>query len=206
MNKMAEKVVPVMTDEEIEQLISDHYRGEAQTLTVGAEENLLKLAELRGNLDEASEQRWSQIKADFVRHQNLGDQDDPVANIASQLSLLQKGLSEIGSAIASKQGGQLDGLVETIRNLQLQVNVEGQDGELFEKSLASFSTSMQTFLERLELAISTNSSLDEEVLSSIQEIANQKQQTVQVSSSKYDQIRQEIAQEKSKEEGKLITD
>jgi len=206
MNKMAEKVVPVMTDEEIEQLISDHYRGEAQTLTVGAEENLLKLAELRGNLDEASEQRWSQIKADFVRHQNLGDQDDPVANIASQLSLLQKGLSEIGAALASKQGGQLDGLVETIRNLQLQVNVEGQDGELFEKSLASFSTSMQTFLERLELAISTNSSLDEEVLSSIQEIANQKQQTVQVSSSKYDQIRQEIAQEKSKEEGKLITD
>ena len=29
-------------------LISDHYIGEAQTLTTGAEQNLLKLAELRG--------------------------------------------------------------------------------------------------------------------------------------------------------------
>ena len=29
---MAEKVVPVMTEEEVEQLIADHYRGEGANL------------------------------------------------------------------------------------------------------------------------------------------------------------------------------
>ena len=95
MNKMAEKVVPVMTDEEVEQLIADHYRGEAQTLTIGAEENLLKLAELRENQTSEQAERWQQIKDDFVRHQNLGDNDNPMATIASQISLLQKGLNQI---------------------------------------------------------------------------------------------------------------
>ncbi|NRA70961.1 MAG: DNA repair ATPase [Gammaproteobacteria bacterium] len=100
MNKMAEKVVPVMTDIEIEQLISDHYRGEAQTLTKGAEENLLKLADIRGTLDQQQSERWQQIKRDFVRHQNLGSDDDPMLNIANQISLLQQGLKDIGDALA----------------------------------------------------------------------------------------------------------
>ena len=50
MNKLAEKVVPAMNDDELERLIDDHYPGESQTLTTGAEQNLLKLAELRGRL------------------------------------------------------------------------------------------------------------------------------------------------------------
>jgi hypothetical protein len=52
MNKLAEKISPVMNEDELQQLISDHYLGEAQLLTTGAEENLLKLAELRGVLDD----------------------------------------------------------------------------------------------------------------------------------------------------------
>ena len=44
MNKLAEKISPVMNEDELQQLISDHYLGEAQLLTTGAEENLLKLA------------------------------------------------------------------------------------------------------------------------------------------------------------------
>jgi len=99
MNKMVEKIVPVMTETEVEQVIVDHYRGEAQTLTKGAEENLLKLAELRGTLSAEQQQRWLQIKQDFVRHQNLGDDDNPMRNIATQISLLQQGLSNIGQAI-----------------------------------------------------------------------------------------------------------
>ena len=42
MNKLAERVVPAMNDAELEELIDDHYRGEAQTLTTGAEANLLQ--------------------------------------------------------------------------------------------------------------------------------------------------------------------
>ena len=36
MNKVAEKTVAVMNDEELKALIDDHYAGEAQTLTTGA--------------------------------------------------------------------------------------------------------------------------------------------------------------------------
>jgi len=50
MNKMAEKISSVMNQEELLQLIEDHYLGESQLLTDGTEQNLLKLAELRGNM------------------------------------------------------------------------------------------------------------------------------------------------------------
>src|SRR5690606_2115652 len=66
MNKMGEKISAVMNQDELMQLIADHYIGEAQLLTAGAEENLLKLAELRGNMTEKQQQRWAQIKADFL--------------------------------------------------------------------------------------------------------------------------------------------
>jgi hypothetical protein len=65
MNKMAEKISAAMNDNELMQMIEDHYQGEAQLLTGGAEENLLKLAELRGNITEAEEQRWVEIKEVF---------------------------------------------------------------------------------------------------------------------------------------------
>ncbi|NVJ59065.1 MAG: DNA repair ATPase [Gammaproteobacteria bacterium] len=72
MNKMAEKVTSVMTEEEILQLITDHYQGEAQLLTTGAEENLLKLSELRGNMTSEQSSRWSKIKENFERNQSVG--------------------------------------------------------------------------------------------------------------------------------------
>ncbi|MEU5884174.1 DNA repair ATPase [Spirillospora sp. NPDC047279] len=62
MNKLAARVLPAMNDTELEALIDDHYRAEAQTLTSAAEANLLKLAELRGRLTPAGAARWTQIK------------------------------------------------------------------------------------------------------------------------------------------------
>ncbi|OYV03739.1 MAG: AAA family ATPase, partial [Verrucomicrobiales bacterium VVV1] len=40
MNKIADKIQPLMTDAEVATLIADHYRGEAQTLSQAAEANL----------------------------------------------------------------------------------------------------------------------------------------------------------------------
>ncbi|WP_165986960.1 DNA repair ATPase [Streptomyces sp. YIM 98790] len=65
-NRLAEKVVPVMTEEEVEALIDDHYLAEAQTLTRGAEANLLKLAELRGRMTPEQAARWAEIKRAFA--------------------------------------------------------------------------------------------------------------------------------------------
>jgi hypothetical protein len=66
MNKLAERIIPVMNDAELDAVIDDHYLGEAQTLTSGAEANLLKLAELRGRLTAAQAERWAVVKAAYV--------------------------------------------------------------------------------------------------------------------------------------------
>ena len=48
MNRIAEQVSPVMNDSELQTLILSQYEQDAQTLTTGAEANLLKFKELGG--------------------------------------------------------------------------------------------------------------------------------------------------------------
>ncbi|KDN09515.1 DNA repair ATPase [Gilliamella sp. Imp1-1] len=87
MNKLAEKVSSVMNDDELNQIIEDHYLGEAQLLTNGAEENLLKLAEIRDILTKEQAKRWQQIKADFMRNKTLGGDEANTGNqIVTQLA------------------------------------------------------------------------------------------------------------------------
>nr|WP_322973296.1 hypothetical protein [Actinacidiphila soli] len=50
MNNLAERITPVMNDAELDALVDDHYRAEAQTRTSAAEANFLKLAEIGGTL------------------------------------------------------------------------------------------------------------------------------------------------------------
>lgn len=91
MNKMSEKVVSVMNDAELNAMVMDHYVGEAQTLTQGTEENLLKLKELLGIQTEVEKERWAQIKKDFIRHKTVGNADtDGFTKIAHQLSELSE--------------------------------------------------------------------------------------------------------------------
>ncbi len=61
MARIASSVVPAMTDDELDQLVEDHYQSEAQTLTDRAEQNLLALGFLRGTLAEDELKRWSAI-------------------------------------------------------------------------------------------------------------------------------------------------
>jgi MoxR-like ATPase len=102
MNKLAEKVLPAMNDQELERLIDDHYLGEAQTLTTGAEENLLKLAELRDRMTDAQRTRWDDIKRGFTRVQRLGGtESDPAARVMAELSVVSDRISEVARAISS---------------------------------------------------------------------------------------------------------
>ena len=68
MNRIAEKVSAVMNDDELQGLIESTYEQDAQTLTTGAEANLLKFRELMGWLTEDEKKRWDDIKAAFVRN------------------------------------------------------------------------------------------------------------------------------------------
>ncbi|WP_305068978.1 DNA repair ATPase [Marilutibacter chinensis] len=98
MNKLAEKVSPAMNEHELQRLISDHYLGEAQLLTTGAEENLLKLAELRGVMDEAQRERWAQIKRDFLRNKAMGGDDADVGQrVVAQLADLSEGVKTLAT-------------------------------------------------------------------------------------------------------------
>ncbi|MCC5952947.1 MAG: DNA repair ATPase [Acidimicrobiia bacterium] len=91
MNRMAQRVVAAMNDDEVERLIDDHYQGEAQTLTSGTEENLLKLAALRGTLEGDRLARWDEICSGYRRRQSLGGEDDPMDRIVLQLARLAEG-------------------------------------------------------------------------------------------------------------------
>ncbi|MCW3843641.1 DNA repair ATPase [Micromonospora yasonensis] len=99
MNKLAERVVPVLTDEELEAVIDDHYLGEAQTLAAGAEANLLKLAELRGRLTADQARRWAEVKAAFLRARALGGSDDPLDRAVGALGLLADRVGGVEAAI-----------------------------------------------------------------------------------------------------------
>jgi MoxR-like ATPase len=100
MNKLAERIVPVMNDAELESLIDDHYVGEAQTLTSGAEANLLKLASLRGRLSAAQASRWSEVKAAYLREKALGGAgDDPLDRAVGAVGLLADRVAAVETAI-----------------------------------------------------------------------------------------------------------
>ncbi len=94
MNRLAEKVVPLMNDAELQGVIADHYRGEAQTLTTGAEANQLKFKELIGMQTEAEQARWEEIKRTFQRNQLVrgADQNDPIARVVGQLAGIQQAI------------------------------------------------------------------------------------------------------------------
>jgi hypothetical protein len=93
MSKLAEKISPVMNATELDQLLHDHYLGESQLLTSGAEENLLKLGEMFGTLSEADAARWAAIKRDYQRNKAIGGADSDVGTrVVAQLHDLVQGV------------------------------------------------------------------------------------------------------------------
>ena len=100
MNKMIEKLNPFMNDKELNTLILSHYQNEAQTLTTGAEANLLKLKELIGLISENEKVRWETIKEEFVEQQQLkgyGDSGGEMIQIIRKMGDINKTLSGLGN-------------------------------------------------------------------------------------------------------------
>lgn len=129
MNKMTEKISAVMNDSELMQMIADHYLGEAQLLTHGAEDNLLKLAELRGNMTKEQQARWSQIKSDFLRNKAMGgDNADTGGKVVAQLADLVGGVKGLSTIVEKqsasgneKEVAKLDVLAEVLDKLNTSI-------------------------------------------------------------------------------------
>lgn len=105
MNRIAQRIQPVMNDDELAAVVDDHYTAEAQTLTSGAEANLLKLAELRGTLTAAQAARWDEVKAAHVRTLTPGGPDeDALTRAVAALALLGDRIAAVESAITRAAG------------------------------------------------------------------------------------------------------
>lgn len=138
MNKMTEKISAVMNEEELMQMIADHYLGEAQLLTTGAEDNLLKLAELRGNMTDEQSARWEQIKRDFLRNKAMGGDDGDVGGkVVAQLVDLVTSVKDLG---------------DLGKSLKPAVTEQGDNsGEELSKAMASVSKAIRGIKPSVEI-------------------------------------------------------
>jgi hypothetical protein len=102
MNRIAEKVLPIMNDRELETLILSNYENDAQTLTRNAESNLLKFKELMGNLTPAEAKRWSDIKRTFQQNVKMRgvSADDHVGQVIVQMRDFSDGLHAIRESLS----------------------------------------------------------------------------------------------------------
>lgn len=102
MNRIAEKVVPIMNDKELETLILSNYENDSQTLTSDTESNMLKIKEMMNLLSETEQQRWDDIKKAFVQAVKLKGigSDDQTAALLLQLQDFSSGLQDIKDTIS----------------------------------------------------------------------------------------------------------
>ena len=101
MNKLCEKIIPIMNDAELKVLLLTHYDNESQTLTTGAEANLLKFKELVGWLNAEEAARWADIKETFMKRQRLLglDAGDKFSQVIVQLGSLVDGVEGLRKAV-----------------------------------------------------------------------------------------------------------
>ncbi|MCA9078901.1 MAG: DNA repair ATPase [Planctomycetaceae bacterium] len=103
MNRIGEKVLPVMNATELETLIGSSYQNDAQTLTSGTEANLLKFKELLGTLTADEQTRWDQIRRTYQQNVKLRglSADDHVGQVIATLMTFSDGLNSIREALQS---------------------------------------------------------------------------------------------------------
>ena len=90
-----------MNDKELQTVILSHYENESQTLTTGAEANMLKFKELQGILSPEEKQRWLAIKEVYQKDQKMSGlgEDNQTAQVLLQMEEITKGLGVIASVI-----------------------------------------------------------------------------------------------------------
>lgn len=95
MVRMASRILPAMTHDEVETIIDEHYVAESQALTAAAEANLLKLAELRDKMTDSEQERWEEILTTFRRQKRLGgDERDPATRVVAAIESVGEALRQ----------------------------------------------------------------------------------------------------------------
>jgi len=178
MNKMAEKIVAIMDEKELQQLIDDHYVGEAQLLTTGAEENLLKLKELRGILSNDDAKRWAQIKTEFKIRNSVAGDEDGATKIASQISGLKEHLDNLSQSITADKSKekaattrQVKAITTAIDNLNIDVEVVNNPLPALGEALSSLSETMTNSFVPIVVAMNKKLEINMEVLEEVTKLS-----------------------------------
>ncbi len=180
MNKLSEKIVSAMNEQELDALLRDHYIGEAQTLTTGAEANLLKFNEMLGWMEGEAAERWAAIKKEFRRQKMMGGgDDDPVSRVTGVLGGLDAQLEGIREALAAAASRgdvseAIAGVSEALSGVGAHV---GEVGGQVEKGRHALGHAAKALLESAELAgksveVATQSVQVAERAATAQEMAN----------------------------------
>lgn len=159
MNRIAEKVVPIMNDEELTALIVSNYENDAQTLTSGAEANLLKFRELCGLLTPEQATRWDDIRRTFRQNLKMRglDSDDKTGQVIATLANLTDGLTSIEKAVnaaahnaAATDAGEAD-VLESSEGIASGV-AEMMSGEFAElrSALNRINTSLEAGVDQMK--------------------------------------------------------
>jgi hypothetical protein len=106
MNKIAEKIIPIMNEAELKTILLSAYESESQTLTTSAEANLLKFKEMVGWITEEEQLRWEEIKTKFKRNQKMqgfGENQNQMTMILSQIESVSDGLIGIKNVLSDSK-------------------------------------------------------------------------------------------------------
>ncbi|WP_066256526.1 DNA repair ATPase [Hydrogenophaga flava] len=155
MTKLAAQITPQMRDDELDALLRDHYRGEAQTLTTGAEENLLKLAQLLGSPTADESQRWQAICDEFVRQRKLGGSDTDAG------TRITAGLLDVARAVDSLKKPEDAGDGKTSEALRLA------------EAVLEIAVTYRTILLPLISATERRLKMDHSIRSEVERVAHQ---------------------------------
>ncbi|MFT5633046.1 MAG: hypothetical protein ACI9SQ_000758 [Rubritalea sp.] len=131
MNRIAEKIIPLMTDQEVLDIIQDHYENESQTLTSGAESNLLKFKEMEDLANPEEQARWESIKKDFTRNKMVGGngESDPVTRLVAQLTSINESITTASTSYNQPQSlnketiTQLEKIIAGLRAVPVEVDI-----------------------------------------------------------------------------------
>ena len=100
MNKIVEKVVPIMNQQELDKLIVNSYINDAQTLATHAEASLLKFYEITDRMTIERKERWQEIK-EIYRKKKSNQDGQKVIQVVNELNNIGENLKLIGSNLKS---------------------------------------------------------------------------------------------------------
>ena len=184
MNKIAEKVVSLMNEEELETVILSHYENESQTLTTGAEANFLKFKELMGKLTEEEQARWEEIKVSYVKIQRmktLGTQAY-IQDVLNSIGGISTGIKSLEETIqAFPKDSRTQELAQLGESINLTIEGQSKSQEEMLDSQAELIKKLSQVLKEHSKTITQKVDVDSNVLAQLESQQKEFQKVLQES-------------------------